>query len=383
MLAMDIFDGTQTDVWTYDWMRDTLSRLTFDGADDQRPSGRPTVIASRSHPTRRQGRSQPVLATCGWHGRCSAADRQQAAQIPGTFHPNGKFLAYSETNYQGDGDILILPIEGDEASGFKPGTPTVFLRTPFNEGSPMFSPDGSWIAYISSESGRNEIYVRPFPGPGGKWQISAEAGDDPTWSRVRTELLFANGNTLQLMGVVVRPQPASPSAPTSRACGLPRRSRAAAPAEPRSGLASRWAALCDCAHRSLGFGCQKRPRRTGAELLQRAQSRGAAEAVARFAVNSHPKLQFPYRTGDDVWAWKLGVGVTTRRYDRDEIMRAAIEQAQLGLAAGEVPIGAVLVVHDEIVSRAFNQPIGSVDPTAHCRDPRAARRRAPAWETID
>ena len=50
---------------------------------------------------------------------------------------------------------------------------------------------------------------------------------------------------------------------------------------------------------------------------------------------------------------------------RDEIMRAAIEQAQLGLAAGEVPIGAVLVVHDEIVSRAFNQPIGSVDPTAH------------------
>ena len=54
-----------------------------------------------------------------------------------------------------------------------------------------------------------------------------------------------------------------------------------------------------------------------------------------------------------------------RQANHDEFMRAAIEQAQRGLAAGEVPIGAVLVVNDEIVSRAFNQPIGSVDPTAH------------------
>jgi serine/threonine-protein kinase len=55
----------------------------------------------------------------------------------------------------------------------------------------MFSPDGKWLAYISNESGRNEIYVRPFPGPGGKWQVSTGGGDDPTWSRKRPELFFA------------------------------------------------------------------------------------------------------------------------------------------------------------------------------------------------
>jgi serine/threonine-protein kinase len=199
MLAMDIFDGTQTDVWTYDWMRDTLSRLTFDGTDDQRPVWSPDShrIAFASK------RGDKVVPNLYWQRADGTGDVQRLsesklAQSPGTFHPNGKFLAYGEVNSQGDGDILILPIEGDETSGFKPGTPTVFLRTPFNEGSPMFSPDGRWIAYISNESGRNEIYVRPFPGPGGKWQISAEGGDDPTWSRVRPELLFANGNTLQL-----------------------------------------------------------------------------------------------------------------------------------------------------------------------------------------
>jgi hypothetical protein len=54
----------------------------------------------------------------------------------------------------------------------------------------MFSPDGRWIAYSSTESGRPEIYVRPFPGPGGKWQISADGGLFPTWSRTRPELTY-------------------------------------------------------------------------------------------------------------------------------------------------------------------------------------------------
>ena len=76
-------------------------------------------------------------------------------------------------------DIVILPIEGDEASGWKPGKPTVFLNSPFVEVWPEFSPDGRWLAYMSNESGRYEVYVRPFPGPGGKWQISTEGGGVP------------------------------------------------------------------------------------------------------------------------------------------------------------------------------------------------------------
>jgi serine/threonine-protein kinase len=85
---------------------------------------------------------------------------------------------------------MILPIEGDDASGWKPGKPSVFLSTPANEQEPMFSPDGRWIAYTSSESGRIEVFVRPFPGPGGKWQISTAGGLHATWSRTRRELLY-------------------------------------------------------------------------------------------------------------------------------------------------------------------------------------------------
>ena len=62
----------------------------------------------------------------------------------------------------------------------------------------MFSPDGRWLAYQSNETGRTEVYVRPFPGPGGKWQISTAGGSTPTWSRGRREL-FYRGNDDRIM----------------------------------------------------------------------------------------------------------------------------------------------------------------------------------------
>jgi eukaryotic-like serine/threonine-protein kinase len=74
----------------------------------------------------------------------------------------------------------------------------VFLKTPFAEREPMFSPDGRWLAYSSNESGRNEVYVRSFPGPGGKWQISTDGGLYPTWSRTRHELFFVNNGQLMV-----------------------------------------------------------------------------------------------------------------------------------------------------------------------------------------
>jgi serine/threonine-protein kinase len=111
-------------------------------------------------------------------------------QIPTSWHPSGKFLAYYETRPDTRQDIMILPMEGDETSGWKPGKPTPFLQTPFAEAEPAFSPDGRWIAYLSDESGRGEIYVRPFPGPGGKWQISTAGGVLPTWSKNGREIFF-------------------------------------------------------------------------------------------------------------------------------------------------------------------------------------------------
>ena len=81
-------------------------------------------------------------------------------------------------------------MEGDEKSGWKPGAPTPFLNTAATEWQESFSPDGRWLAYASNESGRDEIYVRPFPGPGGKWQISANGGGLPEWSRNGKEIVY-------------------------------------------------------------------------------------------------------------------------------------------------------------------------------------------------
>jgi serine/threonine-protein kinase len=198
-LAMDISDGTQTDIWIYDWARDTMSRLTFDPADDVRPSwspdGRRVVFASK-----REKGAQNLY----WQRADGVGEPQKLTYGPnlkygGSLHPSGKFLAYTEMRPQTAGDIMILPLDGDETVGWKPGTPTVFLSTRFNEGSPMFSPDGRWIAYLSNESGRNEVYVRPFPGPGGQWQIWNGLADDPTWSRTKPELLFVSAVDLRIM----------------------------------------------------------------------------------------------------------------------------------------------------------------------------------------
>ena len=114
----------------------------------------------------------------------------QYPQIPTSWHPSGRYLAFHEEIAPGNLDIWILPMEGDEASGWRTGKLTAFLNTPFRENEAVFSPDGRWLAYESNESGREEIYVRPFPGPGGKWQVSTGDARNPTWSRNRKELLY-------------------------------------------------------------------------------------------------------------------------------------------------------------------------------------------------
>ena len=92
-------------------------------------------------------------------------------QFPGSWDLSGKYLSFVESRGPTRVDIMILPVEGDEASGWKPGTPSVFLATPSTEKDPQFSPDGRWLAYASDESGRHEVYVRPFPAAPGRWQV--------------------------------------------------------------------------------------------------------------------------------------------------------------------------------------------------------------------
>jgi serine/threonine-protein kinase len=192
-LAMDLRDGSQSsDVWVYEWGRDTFSRLTFDTGEDTMPvwtpDGRRIVLASRRAD---KGTSNLYWQWADGTGDAERLTESKNMQYPGSWHPSGKFLAFSEFSPQTSTfDVMILPMEGSEASGWKPGEPTVFLNAPFIENNPKFSPDGRWLAYESNESGRVEVYVRPFPGPGGKWQVSTDGGNVPMWSRAGRELFY-------------------------------------------------------------------------------------------------------------------------------------------------------------------------------------------------
>ena len=86
---------------------------------------------------------------------------------------------------------MLLELEGNEATGWRPREPVEFVSGPYRSLAPMFSPDGNWLAYVADKSGRLELYVRPFPGPGDEVQVSSGGANDPRWSKTRPELIFS------------------------------------------------------------------------------------------------------------------------------------------------------------------------------------------------
>ena len=113
--------------------------------------------------------------------------------VPSSFSPDGQLLAFQDNNPETGRDIWVLRLSDHKAQPF--------LRTPYEDTAPKFSPDGKWLAYSSNESGRREIYVQPYPGPGGKWQISTDGGQEPVWNPKGGELFYRSGSKIMAVEV--------------------------------------------------------------------------------------------------------------------------------------------------------------------------------------
>jgi Tol biopolymer transport system component/tRNA A-37 threonylcarbamoyl transferase component Bud32 len=189
LLAISLTAGKGYDLYVYDWRHDTMPRLTFNGAENREaewsPDGKHLVYdaADGLWWIRADGGGQPQQLL----KEESGTDRTMNG-----FSPDGKRVSYSIVGRETQRDLYTLPLDLTDPEHPKAGKPEVFLATPAVELFGRFSPDGRWMAYVSNESGRPELYVRPFPGPGGKWQISNEGGNIPVWSRDGRQIFYTN-----------------------------------------------------------------------------------------------------------------------------------------------------------------------------------------------
>jgi serine/threonine-protein kinase len=196
-------EGPDSDVWIYDIARDTLRRVTFEGNGDTplwTPDGKRVTFAKRGG-----GRTSLSWKASDGSGAEELLRESEYVEYPLSWSPDGRFLAFHSEQPTTGFDIWILPMEEEREA-------QPFLQTRFQERHAVFSPDGDWLAYVSDESGQDEVYVQPFPGPGEKWLISNEGGTEPVWS-ASGELFFRSVN--KIMAVEITTQPSfSPGKPT-------------------------------------------------------------------------------------------------------------------------------------------------------------------------
>jgi serine/threonine-protein kinase len=186
--------GVGGDVWIYDLTRSTLTRLTFEGNNAGAlwtPDGRRVVYRSQ-----RAGVRNLFWKLADGTGSEEQLTNREDNRLnsPTSVSPDGEFLIYADSSRNTGRDIWMVPLEGDRK-------PSVFLQSPFEDHVGKISPDGRWLAYVSNESGRFEVYVRPFPSSSGRWQISTEGGAEPLWSRDGRELFYRIGNKVMVVNI--------------------------------------------------------------------------------------------------------------------------------------------------------------------------------------
>ncbi len=187
-------DDAESQVWIYDLARETLAKLTSQVSGTSSPAWSPDgkrVVYQGGSP--RNLHWQPADGS----GQVERLTTAPHTESPLSFTPDGQTMAFLEVDPVTGYDLWLLRLSDHHAEPF--------LKTPSNEAAPQFSPDGHWIAYVSDESGRWEIYAKPYPGPGSKVQISNDGGKEPVWNRNGNELFYRNGNKMMSVDVTTQP----------------------------------------------------------------------------------------------------------------------------------------------------------------------------------
>jgi eukaryotic-like serine/threonine-protein kinase len=195
------------EVWSYDVVRGALSPVTTDGQSGYgmfAPDGKRVVYRSGAA----GGEDNLYWKAADGSGAAERLTTSARSQTPGSWSPDGTTLAFVE---EGDSkgffqfDIWALSIGNRKTRAV--------VQTAANEMSPEFSPDGRWLAYVSNQSGRNDVYVQPYPGPGERHLISNNGGEQPAWSGTGRELFYVQrgapgSRLLKLISVAIGTAPA-------------------------------------------------------------------------------------------------------------------------------------------------------------------------------
>jgi hypothetical protein len=174
------------DVWVLDLAQHTRTQLTFDTTAGPAGPRRPRVAYQRA----------PASIGAGPARAPDSLVTLPGQWFPAMFEPNARGLVFHGIALQQAkaeiGRVGIVPPEAAHR----------VLGNTFHNYDPSLSPDGRWMAYMSDESGRFEVYVRPYPGPGGRWQVSLDGGSEPVWSPTGREIFYRNGD--RMMTATVR-----------------------------------------------------------------------------------------------------------------------------------------------------------------------------------
>ncbi|MBI4469562.1 MAG: serine/threonine-protein kinase [Acidobacteria bacterium] len=177
------------DIWIYEVASGLRTRFTLDAATERISTwsldGSYIIFNSN-----RNGYFDLYQKASGGVGGDEPILESNVDKFPISCSPDGRFLIYHIGHPTTGRDLWVLPLSDDRESTTSRKEPFPFVQTEFVERFGQFSPDGRWIAYDSNESGRFEVYVAPFPGPGGKRRISLSGGEVPRWRGDGKEIFY-------------------------------------------------------------------------------------------------------------------------------------------------------------------------------------------------